>query len=103
VFSLGAIAYRSLTGSYPSAVAPELIAGVPTKLSALICRMLAPDPDHRPSADEVNESALALSGDRVRTTPRFTRPRWTPAPSVEGTEPRESSEIIELVNVRPRT
>jgi eukaryotic-like serine/threonine-protein kinase len=81
IHALGVLAYRALTGKFPGLYPPELIAGVPGAISALIIRMLAPDPEDRPDAETVYAAVAALTGDRALSAPRFARPRWTPAPA----------------------
>jgi len=84
VYTIGAIVYRGLTGEFPGMLAPELVAGVPGPVSALVVRMLAIDPAQRMTALEALGAATRLSGDRVLSGPRFARPRWTPAPLPDG-------------------
>lgn len=84
VHAIGALAYRGLTGRDPGAHAPELVAGVPGPVSALVVRMLADDPARRPSALAALGEAAQLTGDRVLSGPRFARPRWTPLPLPDG-------------------
>jgi serine/threonine protein kinase len=57
IHSLGAIAFRILTGSVltPGVSAQELCPDAPVDLSRLVDEMLADDPDARPSAIEVCE------------------------------------------------
>ena len=106
VYSLGVIAYRALTGAFPTrdAVAPVGPVG------ELIARMCQPDPAARPTAAEVVAAAVAIVGERVLDAPNtydasaahvavastlelerrvaphaphapmIRRPRWTPAP-----------------------
>jgi eukaryotic-like serine/threonine-protein kinase len=78
VFSIGAIAYRGLTGRFPGAITPELVAGVPGVVGALVISMLAHDPAQRPTALQVVATASKLCDHAP--SPRFARRRWTPAP-----------------------
>ncbi|MEO8699362.1 MAG: hypothetical protein ABI867_04935 [Kofleriaceae bacterium] len=98
IFSIGVLAYRALTGRFPSA-ALELVAGVPGVVSALVVRMLATEPELRPEAVSVQRVATDLTGDRVLSGPRFARPRWTPPPIAS--EDRIAS-IDDLAYVRSR-
>jgi eukaryotic-like serine/threonine-protein kinase len=59
LYTLGAIAYRGLTGVFPD-VARDLL-GTGDPLGAMVNAMLAPDPRDRPSADEVFVALLTDS------------------------------------------
>jgi serine/threonine protein kinase len=95
VHALGVLAYRALTGKFPGLHAPELIPGVSGAVSALIVRMLAADPEVRPSAADVFAEVAALTGDRSLAGPRFARPRWTP-------QPEELQPIADAIITLPR-
>ena len=56
LYTLGAIAYRGLTGVFPD-VARDLL-GTGDPLGALVDAMLAPDPRDRPTADEVHAALM---------------------------------------------
>lgn len=101
VFALGVIAYRVATGRFPDGAVAD-VGGVPDGFATLIARMLARSPAARPTAAEVRAVAAGLTyrdepgvapiagadavvvGDDVvaasASSPRFTRPRWTPPP-----------------------
>lgn len=118
VYALGVIAFRSATCSFPGERGIYDVPGVPTALATLIARMLAIDPNERPTAVEVFsvavellaedaldtapmrrlEPEVELAGDDVvhLGAPRFSRPRWTPSPEVRITSehtPTASGEI----------
>lgn len=99
VFAIGVLAHRALTGRFPTT--PELVAGVPDDLAALIVRMLAVDPASRPGAGEV--VSLLPSGDRAMPSARLSRPRWTPAPPTSGEERRVADVIDFAIARRERT
>jgi serine/threonine protein kinase len=80
VYSIGALAYRALTGRHPGMISSELVANLPVNVSTLVVGMLAIDPAQRMTAIEVICEATKLCGDRVHGRPRFGRPRWTPPP-----------------------
>jgi len=102
VFAIGVLAYRALTGRFPSR--PELVADAPDDLAALIVRMLAPDPSHRPSAVEVVAATAApTTTDRATPRERLSRPRWTPAPPTSGEERRVADVIDFAIARRERT
>ncbi len=103
VYSLGVIAFRVATGDFPGEGSVHDVPGAPTELAVLIARMLAIDPEERPSAAEVRVRAGELLGDLrdeeeptdpdrgdfVRASgPRFPRPKWTPAPDLVITSER---------------
>ncbi|HET9987352.1 MAG TPA: hypothetical protein VFQ65_02510, partial [Kofleriaceae bacterium] len=56
LYTLGAIAYRGLTGVFPD-VARDLL-GTGDPLGAIVDAMLSPDPRDRPTADEVYAALL---------------------------------------------
>lgn len=60
VFALGAVAYEALAGARSAMSAARRFPGVPPRLSALIDRMLAPDPLARPTSAEVRAEALRV-------------------------------------------
>ncbi len=80
VHAIGAIAYRAVTGSYPAMVPPDLVAGVPGPVGALLAGMLA----RRITALQALATASRLATDRALAGPRFVRPRWTPVPLPDG-------------------
>jgi serine/threonine protein kinase len=96
VHAIGAIVYRGLTGKYP-VMTPDLVAGVPGPLSALLCSMLETDLAKRCTALTALATAVRLLGDRVRSGPRLLRPRWTPAPLPDS---ERFADIIDLANAR---
>ena len=79
VRAIGALVYRGLVGRRPAAV-PELVTGVPSGVAALVMHLLV----KQWTALEALAAATRLCGDRVRSGPRFARPRWTPAPVPDG-------------------
>jgi len=97
VYSIGVLAHRALTGRFPGAVSPELVAGVPGVVSSLVVGMLARDPAARPDACRIQVVTIELTGDRVLSGPRFSRPRWTPAPEPDG---ERLSSVIDLAEAR---
>jgi serine/threonine protein kinase len=111
VYSLGVIAFRAATCMFPGEGGVFDVPGVPTGLATLIARMLAIDPNERPTAAEVRALAdeliaidagdeptavtpvpeLIRFGDETPPTaddvvypggPRFGKPKWTPAPEL---------------------
>jgi serine/threonine protein kinase len=118
VYSLGMIAFRAATGMFPGHRGVLDVPGVPTGLATLIARMLALDPEERPTAadvhaianglvvdedidtapmarvDAVPESASAADSARYGDDvvhpggPRIGRPRWTPSPELPITSDR---------------
>jgi serine/threonine protein kinase len=88
VYSLGVIAFRAATRVFPGEDGVFVMTGVSTGLGSLILRMLAIDPNERPTALEVRALAAQLLVEEPRqlddivypSGPRFSRPRWTPAP-----------------------
>src|SRR5690606_38739795 len=57
VYSLGVIAFRVATGDFPGDGGVHDVPGMPTELAVLIARMLAIDPEARPSAAEARVRA----------------------------------------------
>jgi len=96
VFAIGVLAYRALTGRFPAT--PELIAEAPQDFAALIVRMLALEPERRPSAAEVMHATY--TGDRAMPSARMSRPRWTPAPQPTISEERRVADVIDLAVAR---
>lgn len=106
VYSLGVIAFRIATGRFPDEGGVSDVPGAPDALAVLIARMLATDPNERPSAAEVRTRAGELVGELGRAPsrededtqpgvdivhasgPRFPRPRWTPSPDIVITSER---------------
>jgi serine/threonine protein kinase len=84
VYALGVIAYRAVTRRFPVDGVSDELPGVAAGLATLIARMLAVDPDARPSASDVRSRASELrAADVVHvSTPRFSKPKWTPAPPI---------------------
>jgi len=102
VFAIGVLAHRALTDRFPTR--PELLADVPDDLAALIVRMLAVDPSHRPTALEVvAATASPVTTDRAMPRERLSRPRWTPAPPTGGEERRVADIIDFAIARRERT
>lgn len=83
IHALGTIAYRAVTQLFPTQFTDAVPAADPA-LADLIVRMLAQDPDERPTAVEVRAAAADLIDvdDRVHVTARFAAPKWTPAPLI---------------------
>lgn len=112
VYALGVIAFRTATCTFPGERGVFDVPGVSTALATLIARMLAIDPDERPTATEVHASVCELLSDDALDTapmprldpedvivpdgddfvhagaPRFSRPRWTPSPELRITSER---------------
>jgi serine/threonine protein kinase len=110
VYSLGVIAFRAATRKFPGDEGVFAVPGVPSGLATLIARMLAIDPNERPTAAETralagelltNERAVEAAAaatpipelirfaDETPPTaddvvfpggPRFGKPKWTPNP-----------------------
>ncbi len=99
VYSLGVIAFRAATQRFPGEGGVFDVSGVPTGLATLIARMLAVDPNERPTAAEVRALANYVmasddSDDVVHATPRFAKPKWTPSPEgVIAIEPGPSATL----------
>jgi serine/threonine-protein kinase len=97
VYSLGVIAFRAATCRFPGEGGVYEVPGLPRGLGTLIARMLAIDPNERPTAAEVCALATMLTpaGDDIvyAAAPRFTKPKWTPSPDVPVTK-RAPSEPI---------
>ncbi len=98
--ALGVLAYRALTGRFPGIHPPELIAGVPGVVGALVIRMLAIDPSERPDAETVAQDVAYLTADRSLSGPRFAR-RWTPVPPEAGVVPVSEPEVYERDEFAP--
>lgn len=83
VHALGVIAFRALTGCWPSPVvqAADWCPHAPLELTALIDSMLASNAAARPSSDEVRERARWLADTVQQLT--IDRPRWTPPHGLE--------------------
>jgi hypothetical protein len=62
--------------------------------------MLSIDPATRSTAMDALASASKLGSDRVTNGPRFSRPRWTPAPLPDG---ERIADIIDLAAARERS
>ena len=103
VYALGVIAFRAATGNFPGEGGVFDVSDAPVELAALISRMLAIDPNDRPSASQVRQYATTVLGEWTDTeefippdfedtvlvpTPRFAKPRWTPSPDVPITSER---------------
>lgn len=70
VYSLGMIAFRAATGMFPGHRGVLDVPGVPTSLATLIARMLALDPEERPTAADVHAIANGLVVDEdIDTAP----------------------------------
>jgi serine/threonine-protein kinase len=91
IYSLGVIAYRATTRRFPADRVIDELPGVAPSLALLIARMLAVDPGERPSASEVRALAKELLAEPANapredivhvSTPRFSKPKWTPAPPI---------------------
>ncbi len=89
VQSLGALAFRGLTGTtlLPNASAQEQASAAPVELTSLIDQMLSPIPSARPTAAEVRERAAWLA-QTLELLPEM-NPRWTPP---HGLQDRTSAE-----------
>jgi serine/threonine protein kinase len=118
VYSLGVIAFRAATRRFPNNAGGSELRGVSSGLATLISRMLALDPNDRPTAAEVralaqelltNERAieaaaaatpvpdlLSFAEETPPTAddivyqggPRFGKPKWTPNPELSITSER---------------
>ena len=116
VYSLGVIAFRAATRMFPGDDGIFDLPGVPAGLATLIARMLAVDPNERPTAAEVRALAAALVHNADAMTraatpvpelisfaedspptaddivfpggPRFGKPKWTPNPDAPITSER---------------
>ncbi len=124
VLALGAVAYTALAGSRPSVLtACERCPGAPRALTALVDRMLSPEPAARPSCAEVRAAAIRIAElsevaveevedvdieevpvelvDISRTPPPVPRRRgWTPALGNLPSEPRAATlGALDLVKI----
>ena len=98
VYAIGAIVYRGLTGMFPPHhITPDLVAGVPGPVGALLCSMLEADPAQRCTAIQALATATQLSANRMRPAPRLPRPRWTPAPPLD-TE--RLADVVDIATLR---
>jgi eukaryotic-like serine/threonine-protein kinase len=109
VYALGVIAFRAATGRFPGEGGVFEVGDAPPGLAALITRMLAIDPNERPASVQVKHVAQELVSEIMDTrpfaratghsaaqiddvvhaaTPRFAKPRWTPAPATPITSER---------------
>jgi serine/threonine-protein kinase len=101
VFSLGVIAYQTLTGTVPAVSevrSQQVLTEVrcpeaPPPLTGLVDQMLAWDRFDRPSSAEVKAELTQLAADlaepesRAPGVVRIRKPRWTPSLSFESGEP----------------
>ncbi|MGN6108699.1 MAG: serine/threonine-protein kinase [Kofleriaceae bacterium] len=60
LYSLGVVVYEALTLDHPTLSARARLPGAPPRLTALIDRMLSPDPAARPTSAEVRAEAISL-------------------------------------------
>lgn len=101
VYALGVIAFRAATRRFPGEGGLFEVAEAPLALATLITRMLAIDPNERPTSAHVRLVAADLlaeigdtarfvrpADDIVKAGPRIARPRWTPAPALPITSER---------------
>jgi serine/threonine protein kinase len=93
IYALGVIIYRAVTRRFPVDRVIDELPGVTPSLALLVARMLATDPAERPTAEEIRGLAKELlaepsaapreTTDTVQAaTPRFSKPKWTPAPPI---------------------
>lgn len=61
VFALGAVAFTALTGARPTMSAVERCPGAPRALTELLDRMLAAEPEARPSCAEVRAASIRIA------------------------------------------
>lgn len=96
VYSLGVIAFRAATRVFPGELGVFEVPGVPDRLGRLITRMLAIDPNERPTAADVRVLAAAELLINERAFPRFAKPKWTPSPDVPITSERAPTATGEI-------
>jgi serine/threonine-protein kinase len=91
IYALGVIAYRATTRRFPVDRVIDELPGVAPSLALLIARMLAVDPAERPTASEARGLANEMLAEPIAapredvvqvSTPRFSKPKWTPAPPI---------------------
>jgi len=81
IAALGTIAYRAVTQLFPTANV-EAVPGATPELAELIIAMLAREPSDRPTAVAVRAAARTEHDDHAHAAPRWSAPRWTPAPPI---------------------
>ena len=84
LLALGTIAYRAVTQLFPTA-SVEAVPGATPELAELIIAMLSREPSERPTAVAVRAAARVASiepDDHAHAAPRWSAPRWTPAPPI---------------------
>jgi hypothetical protein len=82
IAALGTIAYRAVTQLFPTATV-EAVPGATPELAELIIAMLSREPSERPTAAAVRAAAAApIADDHAHAPPRWSAPRWTPAPPI---------------------
>ncbi|MBA3458486.1 MAG: protein kinase [Deltaproteobacteria bacterium] len=102
VLALGAVVFTALTGARPTMAAVDRSPGAPRALTELIDRMLAAEPEARPSCAEIHDAAIRIAElsevempvddgelieevgvdlvdiSRPTPVPAMRKPRWTP-------------------------
>jgi serine/threonine protein kinase len=69
VFALGAVAFTALTGTWTDELtAVQRAPGAPRGLTLLIDRMLAPEPEARPSCAEVRATAIQIVAELTKAS-----------------------------------